>query len=182
MRKIKQALISVSDKNNLKSILKILKKFKIKIISSGGTYKEIKKLGFNCTEVSNFTKSPEILEGRIKTLHPKIHAGILSKRRNKLHQKDLNANKYEEIDLVIVNFYPLEEIMTKTKKHKTIIENIDIGGPALARAAAKNYNDVTIITKIQQYQKLIKEFKKNNGSISTNFREKMSIEAFSETA
>ena len=89
MSKIKKALISVSDKQNLKTLLKCLKKNKIEIISSGGTYKEIKKLKFDCTEVSEFTNSPEILEGRVKTLHPKIHAGILNKRNNKIHQNDL---------------------------------------------------------------------------------------------
>ena len=89
MKKIKTALISVSDKNNLKPVLEILKKYQIKIISSGGTYKEIKKLKFNCLEVSDFTDSPEILEGRVKTLHPKIHAGILNKRNNKTHLNDL---------------------------------------------------------------------------------------------
>ena len=105
-RKIKTALISVSNKKNLKPLLNILKKNKIKIISSGGTYKEIKKLKFNCLEVSNFTNSPEILEGRVKTLHPKIHAGILNKRKKKSHLKDLKDNNFENIDLVIVNFYP----------------------------------------------------------------------------
>ncbi len=105
-KKIKQALISVSDKSNLKQILKILKKYKIQIISSGGTYKEITKLGYNCIEVSEFTDSPEILGGRIKTLHPKIYGGILSIRNNKFHQKEMKINKFEEIDLIIVNFYP----------------------------------------------------------------------------
>ena len=118
MTKIKQALISVSDKNNLKSILKVLKKFKIKIISSGGTFKEIKKLGYKCIEVSKFTNSSELLEGRVKTLHPKIHAGILSKRNNKSHKKQMLKNKYENIDLVIVNFYPFERNLEKTKNKK----------------------------------------------------------------
>ena len=94
MKKIKKALISVSDKKNLKDLLKILSKYKIEIISSGGTYKEIKKLKFNCLEVSEYTGSPEILGGRVKTLHPKIHAGILSKRNNKLHQRDLKNNNF----------------------------------------------------------------------------------------
>jgi phosphoribosylaminoimidazolecarboxamide formyltransferase/IMP cyclohydrolase len=104
MKKINTALISVSDKKNLKSLLKILIKNKIKIISSGGTYKEIKKLKFKCLEVSEFTNFPEILEGRVKTLHPKIHAGILNKRNSKSHVKDLKKNNFENIDLVIVNF------------------------------------------------------------------------------
>ena len=112
-KKIKTALISVSDKNNLKPLLNILKKNKIKIISSGGTYKEIIKLKFKCLEVSKFTNSPEILEGRVKTLHPKIHAGILNKRKKKSHLKDLKDNNFENIDLVVVNFYPFENTLKK---------------------------------------------------------------------
>ena len=114
-KKIKTALVSVSDKRNLGPLLTILKKNKIKIISSGGTHKEIKKLKFKCLEVSEFTNSPEILEGRVKTLHPKIHAGILNKREKKSHLKDLKDNAFENIDLVIVNFYPFENTLKKTK-------------------------------------------------------------------
>ena len=182
MKKIKKALISVSDKNNLKIILKVLSKYKIKLISSGGTYKEIKKLKFKCVEVSEYTGSPEILGGRVKTLHPKIHAGILSKRNNKSHNKDLKKNNFDEIDLVIVNFYPFEKTLEQTNNHLKIIENIDVGGPTMVRAAAKNYNDVTVITSPNQYKGLIDEIENNKGSTSINFREKMSLEAFSETA
>ena len=145
MKNIKNALISVSDKKKLKPLLKVLKKYKIKIISSGGTYKEIRKLKFNCVEVSDFTNSPEILEGRVKTLHPKIHAGILNKRDSKNHLKDLKKNNYENIDLVIVNFYPFEKTLNNTNNRKKIIENIDVGGPTMVRAAAKNYHDVTVL-------------------------------------
>ena len=182
MSKIKQALISVSDKNKLKLILGILNKFKIKIISSGGTYKEIKRLGYQCKEVSKFTNSSELLEGRVKTLHPKIHAGILNKRNNKSHKKQMVLNKYENIDLVIVNFYPFEKTLKKTKNKKKIIENIDIGGPTLVRSAAKNYSDVTVVTNIDQYSELIDELQKNKGSTSIEFRQKLSEEAFTETA
>ncbi len=182
MKKIKKALISVSDKKNLKDLLKILSKHKIELISSGGTYKEIKKLKFKCIEVSEYTGSPEILGGRVKTLHPKIHAGILSKRNNKSHKTDLKNNNFEEIDLVIVNFYPFENTLEKTNNHIKIVENIDIGGPTMVRAAAKNYNDVTVITSINQYEELIVELEKNKGCSSLSFREKMSSEAFSETA
>ena len=182
MSKIKQALISVSDKNKLKLILGILNKFKIKIISSGGTYKEIKRLGYQCKEVSKFTNSSELLEGRVKTLHPKIHAGILNKRNNKSHKKQMVLNKYESIDLVIVNFYPFEKTLKKTKNKKKIIENIDIGGPTLVRSAAKNYSDVTVVTNIDQYSELIDELQKNKGSTSIEFRQKLSEEAFTETA
>jgi len=182
MEKIKKALISVYNKNNLKDILKVLTKHRIELISSGGTYKEIKKLKFKCLEVSEYTGSPEILDGRVKTLHPKIHAGILSKRSDKSHCNDLKNNNFEEIDLVIVNFYPFEKTLEQTNNHLKIIENIDVGGPAMVRAAAKNYNDVTVITSAGQYSELINEIEKNKGSTSFEFREKMSLEAFAETA
>jgi len=182
MKKIKNALISVSNKEKLIPLLKTLTKYKIRFISSGGTYKKIKKLKYKCTEVSEYTNFPEILNGRVKTLHPKIHAGILSKRNNKSHKKELFKNNFEEIDLVIVNFYPFEEALKKTKNHSKIIENIDIGGPTMVRAAAKNYNDVTVITSPNQYEKLINEINSNKGSTSLSFRQKMSEEAFSETA
>ncbi len=182
MKKIKRALISVSDKKNLKPLLKILKKNKIEIISSSGTYKEIKKLNFKCVEVSSYTGSTEILGGRVKTLHPKIHAGILNKRNNRLHLKDLVKNNFKNIDLVIVNFYPFEKIINDTSNHEKIVENIDVGGPTMVRAAAKNYNDVTVITSHLQYKELIEEMMKFKGSTSYDFRRKMSEIAFSETA
>jgi len=182
MKKIKSALISVSDKKNLKPLINSLKKNNIKIISSGGTFKEIKKLKFKCIEVSEFTNSPEILEGRVKTLHPKIHAGILNKRKSKIHLKDLINNNFENIDLVIVNFYPFEETLKNTKNHEKIIENIDVGGPTMVRSAAKNYQDVTVITSSNQYGELIEELNKNRGATSLEFREKLSRIAFTETA
>ena len=182
MNKIKTALISVFDKSNLKPLLTILKKNNIKIISSGGTYKKIKKLKFKCVEVSEFTNSPEILEGRVKTLHPKIHAGILNKRNKRSHLKDLRINNFENIDLVIVNFYPFENTLKNTNKHSKIIENIDVGGPTMVRSAAKNYKDVTVITSSDQYEELIEELKKNKGSTTLNFRKKLSRIAFTETA
>jgi len=182
MKKIRSALISISDKSNLKPLLKVLKDNKIKLISSGGTYKEIIKLKFKCLEVSNFTGSKEILSGRVKTLHPKIHAGILNKRNDKSHNKEMKNNDYENIDLVIINFYPFEKTLKQTKNHEKIIENIDIGGPTIVRAAAKNYKDVTVITSKDQYSELINELKKNKGATSLDFRKKMSRIAFSETA
>jgi len=182
MKRIRKALISVSDKNYLRKLLHILSKYKIDLISSGGTYKEIKKFGFKCLEISKYTDSPEILDGRVKTLHPKIHAGILSKRNNKFHKMEINKYNFEEIDLVIVNFYPFEKILEQKNNHKKIIENIDIGGPAMVRGAAKNYNDVTVITDICQYDDLINELNKNKGTTTKKFRKKMSEEAFSKTA
>ena len=182
MKKERSAIISVSDKSNLKPILDILKKNNIRIISSGGTFKKIRELKYECIEVSSFTGFNEILQGRVKTLHPKIHAGILFKRNNKSHLNDLKKNNFEKIDFVIVNFYPFEETLKKTINHKKIIENIDIGGPTLVRAAAKNYNDVTVITSTKQYSEFINELKDNKGTTSIKFRKKMARVAFTETA
>ncbi len=182
MKKINRALISVSDKKNLNLLLKTLSNHKIQIISSGGTFKEIKKLGYKCLELSKYTGFKEILDGRVKTLHPKIHAGILSKRGNKSHITDLKKNNFEEIDLVVVNFYPFEKTLEHRNKHKKIIENIDIGGPTMVRAAAKNYNDITVVTKPEQYKELMKELNANKSKTTLKFRQKMSEIAFSETS
>ena len=181
-QQIKNALISVSDKSDLSPILKILKKFKIKIISSGGTYNSIKKLGYNCTEISKYTGFKEMLGGRVKTLHPKIHAGILHDRNNKKHLKEMIKEKFPSIDLIIVNFYPFQETVINSKNQKKIIESIDIGGPAMVRAAAKNFENVTIITEKNDYKNLINEIKKNNGKTTLKFREIMSSKAFGLTA
>ena len=181
-KKIKTALISVSDKTDLSGVLEMLNKYKIKIISSGGTYNIIKKLGYSCTEVSSYTGFEEMLDGRVKTLHPKIHAGILHDRSNKKHSIEMYKQKFSSIDLIIVNFYPFQKIVTSSKSNKDIIENIDIGGPTMVRAAAKNFKNVTIITSKNDYSDLLKEIEKNKGKTSLNFREYMASKAFSLTA
>ena len=180
LKRVKRAIISVSDKSNLKTILPILKKFKIEIISSGGSFKKIKSMKYNCVEVSNYTGFPEMLSGRVKTLHPKIHAGILNIRNDATHRKDLRKQNIPEIDLVIVDLYPFEKQLKK--KSKKLIEYIDIGGPTLIRAAAKNFNDVAIVSNIDDYFQLAKELKINKGSTSIKFRKYMSAKAFSVTA
>ena len=180
--KIKSALVSVFDKENIPSLLKCLKKHNIKIISSGGTYKSIKKLGYKCIELSNYTGFKEMLDGRVKTLHPKIHAGILHDRKNKAHKTEMSEQKFSPIDLIVVNFYPFQKVVTETKNPNKIIENIDIGGPTMVRAAAKNFKNVTIITSKNDYTSLIKELEKNNGATSLKFREIMSSKAFGLTA
>ena len=182
LKKIKRAIISVSDKSNLKLILPILKKFNIKIISSGGTFKKIKSMKYNCIDISNYTGFPEMLDGRIKTLHPKIHAGILNIRKNKKHKKNLERQKIPDIDLVIVDLYPFEEKLGQKIKFNELIEYIDIGGPTLIRAAAKNFNDVTVISNTSDYLKFVKELKTNKGATSINFRKLMSAKAFGLTA
>ena len=180
--KVKNALISVSNKENLVSILKTLNKFNINIISSGGTYASIKKLGYDCTELSTYTGFKEMLDGRVKTLHPKIHAGILHDRQNKKHKSEMSKRNFPALDLIVVNFYPFQRIVTSTKNPKKIIENIDIGGPTMVRAAAKNFKNVTIITNVGDYDTLIKELKTLKGKTSLKFREFMSSKAFGLTA
>ena len=180
LKKVNRALISVSDKSELTKILKVLQKFKVEILSSGGTYKKINRLGYKSIEISDFTNSPEILDGRVKTLHPKLYGGILFKRNNKKHQKQIKKIDIKKIDLVIVNFYPFEDAV-KTENDKKIIENIDIGGPTLVRAAAKNYEDVTVITDTNQYIALQNEMNKYRGSTSLDFRKILSRDAFLET-
>ncbi len=180
--KVKNALISVSNKDNLINILKTLKKFRINIISSGGTYAAIKKLGYQCTELSRYTGFKEMLDGRVKTLHPKIHAGILHDRHNKKHKNEMSKQNFPAIDLIIVNFYPFQKIVINKTDPKQIIENIDIGGPTLVRAAAKNFKNVTIITNKDDYESLIGELEALKGKTSLKFREFMSSKAFGLTA
>ena len=182
LKRIKRAIISVSDKSNLKLILPTLKKFNIEIISSGGSFKKIKSMKYNCIDVSNYTGFPEMLDGRLKTLHPKIHAGILNIRKNKKHKKDLEKQNFLDIDLVIVDLYPFEKQLKEKIKFQKLIEYIDIGGSALIRAAAKNFNDVTVISNIADYSQLAKELKINKGSTSIKFRKFMSAKAFGLTA
>jgi len=182
LKKINNALISVSDKENLKTLLDILKRYKVKIISSGGTYKSIKRLGFKCKEVSEFTGFDEMLDGRVKTLHPKIHSGILFNRKKNSHKKQMKNKKFEPIDLVVVNFYPFQDVLNTSSNNNKIIENIDIGGPSMVRAAAKNFNDVVIITDKKDYPEFKKELKKYKGRTGLNFREKLASKAFNSTA
>ena len=180
--KIKNALISISDKENIIPLLRVLEKFNIKIISSGGTFSTIKKLGYKCTELSKYTGFKEMLDGRVKTLHPKIHAGILHDRQNRAHKNEMSKSNFPPIDLIVVNFYPFQNIVRKSKSAKNIIENIDIGGPTMVRAAAKNFNNVTIITNKNDYSDLVQELNKNKGKTSLKFREIMSSKAFGLTA
>ena len=180
--KIKNALISVSDKDDLVPLLRVFQKFKIKAISSEGTYNYIKKLGYKSTELSKYTGFKEMLDGRVKTLHPKIYAGILHDRNNKTHKTQMSEQNFPPIDLIVVNFYPFQKVVMSSKKPKNIIENIDIGGPTMVRAAAKNFKNVVIIVNKNDYKPLIKELEKNKGKTSLKFREVMSSKAFGLTA
>tara|TARA_Y100000590_G_scaffold468628_1_gene652212 strand:- start:2946 stop:4454 length:1509 start_codon:yes stop_codon:yes gene_type:complete len=173
------ALISVSNKSKIKNICKIFRKNKIKILATGTTAKYIKKIGYSCKEVSRVTGFKEMLDGRVKTLNPKIHGSLLFKRDNKEHVKSFKSLKFPEINFVIVNLYPFKNLKKRTDK---MIEMIDIGGPTLLRSAAKNYKSVTTLTNINDYNKFIKELIKYNGTTSLEFRKKMALKVFKLTS
>ena len=181
--KISKALISVSDKKGLDEILKELKDLKVEIISTGGTYNYIRDKDYECTEISKYTQSPEILDGRVKTLHPKIHGGLLADTDNENHKNQIIENNINPINLVIVNLYPFEnKLLEKNISFDEMIENIDIGGPSMLRSASKNFKHVTVIPSPEYYEEFLTEIKKNKGSTTLEFRKKMSAVTFSETA
>ena len=182
--KIKTALVTVSDKEKLKKLADYFFKNKVHVISSGGTFKYLKKLNHNLqlTNVSSYTNFQEILDGRVKTLHPLIHAGILADKNKRNHINQLNHLKIDPIDLVIVNLYPFENTIKKKSSEANCIENIDIGGPSLIRGAAKNYKSVVVVTSPNQYDELINEANKNRNCIGYDLRKKLAIEAFKHTA
>lgn len=183
MENINQALLSVSDKTGIIELAKELKEQKIKILSTGGTAKILKEKGIEIREVADYTGFPEMLDGRVKTLHPKIHGGLLALRDNEIHLKKLKEQGIELIDMVVVNLYPFEAAISKEGiSLEEAIENIDIGGPTLIRSAAKNFISVVVITNPKKYSLVIKELKENNGRISLKTRRELSIEAFAHTA
>ena len=174
--KPKTALISLSDKSNLKKIVDFLIERNVKIISTGGTYKSIKEITDDVIEVSEFTGHDEMMDGRVKTLHPKIHAGILARRSSDM--KDLKDKGYETIDLVIVNLYPFKETIKKDCTFEEAIEKIDIGGPTMIRAAAKNFNDVIVLSNPNDYESIIMEWDQNDG-ISYETRKSLASKVYS---
>lgn len=177
----KRALISVSDKTNIVEFAKGLEKHGFEVISTGGTFTHLKNNGVSCISIEDVTHFPEILEGRVKTLHPKIHGGLLSKRGNELHNKHVAENNIEYIDLVCVNLYPFEATVKKEGvSEEEIIENIDIGGPSMLRSAAKNFNDVAVVTDINDYDKVLSELE--HGGISYETRRALAIKVFNTTA
>jgi phosphoribosylaminoimidazolecarboxamide formyltransferase/IMP cyclohydrolase len=179
--KIQRALISVSDKRNIIELAQFLETQNIEIISTGGTYKLLKENNINVINISEFTNFPEILSGRVKTLHPKIHGGLLAIPDNEQHIKESNENNINAIDLTIINLYPFMDHIAKGSDDDVIRENIDIGGPSMIRSTAKNYHYKTIITDISDYEKL-KEQITNDSSTTLDFRQEMSKKAFNLTA
>ena len=181
--KIKRALISVSDKTDIEDFArKLQEEYGVEILSTGGTAKALSSAGIKVTEVSNHTGFPEIMDGRVKTLHPKIHGGILANRDNSNHIAAMEENEIEPIDMVVINLYPFVETVHSEANFSECIENIDIGGPAMIRAAAKNHSFVTVITDPQDYDKVLEDMSNNDGGITNTTRQKLAFTAFSMTA
>lgn len=181
MGKIKRALLSVSDKRGIVDLAKALAGMDIEILSTGGTGRILGENGIKYTEVAEYTKSPEMLDGRVKTLHPKIHAGILAKRDDPDHMRQLEEQEVLPIDMVVVNLYPFEQTIAKTGcTFDEAIENIDIGGPAMLRAAAKNFQDVVVVMDQDDYGLVLQEMAK--GDVDLRLRFALMKKVFAHTA
>ncbi len=181
--KIQRALLSVSDKSGIVEFARELHARGVEILSTGGTARNLQEEGIPTVEVSQFTGSPEIMDGRVKTLHPKIHGGLLYLRGNEEHEKQATTHGIRPIDLVVVNLYPFEA--TISKEDVTLgeaIEQIDIGGPSMIRSAAKNYQSVTVVTDPSDYPAVLEEMKEENGGTGKALRERLAIKAFQTTS
>jgi len=183
MLAIKRALISVSDKTGLDRLVTALNNKGVEIISTGGTARFISKLNINVKPIDKVTGFPEMLDGRVKTLHPKIHGGLLALRSNPEHMEQIKSHNIEPIDMVVVNLYPFQKTIARQGvKLDEAIENIDIGGPSMLRSAAKNYNSIAVVTNPLQYNSIIDELESNNGAISTEKLKAFAVEVFRLTA
>jgi len=183
MKKVTRALISVSDKTGIVDFSKKLSEMGVEILSTGGTAKKLKEAGINITLVSDYTGFPEMLDGRVKTLHPKIHAGLLAVRDNKSHQADLDKHSIPGIDMVVVNLYPFYGTVTKPGiTQDEVIENIDIGGPTMLRSAAKNFKYVACVCNPERYIEVLEEMKNNDGCVSIEFKQTLAAEVFRMTS
>jgi phosphoribosylaminoimidazolecarboxamide formyltransferase/IMP cyclohydrolase len=181
--KIRRALVSVSDKRGIIQLAAVLKDFNVQIISTGGTFNALKEAGFDVTPVSDVTNFPEILDGRVKTVHPKILGGILAVADNPKHVEQMKAHDIEPIDLVVVNLYPFERTIAGVDVQlETAIENIDIGGPTMVRAAAKNYRHTVVVVNPDLYGVIAEEMKSHDGCISEQTRFQLACSAFQHTA
>ena len=183
MVKIKRALISVSDKTGLEDLIKVLNKSGVEILSTGGTAKAIRSLGIPVKDVSEHTGFPEMLDGRVKTLHPKVHGGLLALRDNKEHMETVKKHDIGLIDMVVVNLYPFEKTVAKPGvKLEEAIENIDIGGPSMLRSAAKNHHSVCVVCDPDDYGRIIEDMEKNDGGVSENLLVELGVKVFQKTS
>ena len=183
LRKIKRALVSVSDKTGIIEFAKSLTEFGIEIISTGGTAKVLRAGEIKVTEVSEITDFPEMMDGRVKTLHPKIHGALLALRDNEEHRNAMRTHNIEPIDLVVVNLYPFEQTVAQADVSlDEAVENIDIGGPAMIRSASKNWRDVAVVTDARLYEIILNELKETDGSLSLETRQRLATLAYTRTA
>lgn len=183
LRKIRRALISVSDKTGIVEFARELTNFGAEIISTGGTARSLREAGLSVTEVSEITNFPEMMDGRVKTLHPKIHGAFLALRDNDEHVAAMRTHGIEPIDLVVVNLYPFEETVAREGVSLAeAVENIDIGGPAMIRSASKNWRDVAVVTDARLYESVLREMKENEGSLSLQTRQRLAALAYTRTA
>jgi phosphoribosylaminoimidazolecarboxamide formyltransferase/IMP cyclohydrolase len=180
---IKRALISVSDKTNIVDFARELGSRSIEIISTGGTAKLLQEAGISVTKVSDITDFPEVMDGRVKTLHPKVHGGLLAVLDNESHRAQMKEHEIQSIDIVVINLYPFEETLRKEgASHEDIVENIDIGGPAMLRAAAKNYRWTAVLTSPDQYKSVLQEMDENQNCLTEETRMQLARETFAHTA
>jgi phosphoribosylaminoimidazolecarboxamide formyltransferase/IMP cyclohydrolase len=179
---VQRALISLSDKSKLDELANALAKHGVELVSTGGTAAKLRETGSQVRDVSDLTGFPEMMDGRVKTLHPKVHGGLLGVRDNAEHAAAMAEHEIAPIDLVVVNLYPFEETVMRGARRDEIIENIDIGGPSMVRSAAKNHGFVTIVTDPADYEELIAELDANGGATSLTFRKRMAAKAFALTA
>ena len=183
LRKIKRALLSVSDKAGIVEFAKELTAFGVQIISTGGTAKTLRENEIDVTEVADVTGFPEMMDGRVKTLHPKIHGAFLALRDNAEHQAAMEMHSIEPIDLVVVNLYPFERtVENENVLLEEAVEQIDIGGPAMIRSASKNWRDVAVVTDVRLYENIVKEMKETGGSLSLETRQRLATLAYTRTA
>lgn len=179
--KIRRAIISVSSKEGLSDLALFLKDQNVEILSTGGTKKYLESIGVNPVEVGTYTGFPEIMDGRVKTLHPKVHGGILNIRDNAEHQKAMKDHGISHIDMIVVNLYPFVEVVSKGCTFEDAIENIDIGGPSMIRAAAKNFKYVTVVVDPEDYAKVIANMTENGGATTEEMRFYLAKKVFALT-
>ena len=181
--KIQRALLSVSDKAGIVELARALGDMGIEILSTGGTKKKIAEAGVAVRSVSDYTGFPEMMDGRVKTLHPKIHAGLLALRDNIEHMREVDRHGIELIDMVAVNLYPFRQTISKDGvKLEDAIEQIDIGGPTMLRAAAKNYRDVVVVVNPERYPQIVEEMRAGDGRVSDELKFELACEVFEHTA
>src|SRR6516164_5709120 len=183
LRKVRRALLSLSDKSGSIDFARALREFGVELISTGGTRKSLEEAGLPVQDVSRVTGFPEILDGRVKTLHPRVYGGLLAVRDNPDHMATLRSAEISPVDLVVCNLYPFEATVARAgSTHADVIENIDIGGPSMVRAAAKNYQDVAIVTDPRQYSAVLEELRSHDGALTFATRERLAAAAYARIA